>query len=269
MLVSGLLLIWLTASAQADQLYQTGDHGTDLYVTDTTNGASALIGSFGYSGVWGDAFSPSGQLYAIIDSLGGRLATVNIATGAATPVGLVDNGDSDMMAIQFAPNGILYAASWSTNSLYTVDTSTGARTLVGSLGMPGSVMDLAWDYQNNEMYAIASNGPGGTNDNQSLLYTVDLTTGAGTLVTNISGDPCLMGLAIDHAGDFLATDLCSSNSALYQIDPSTGNLTNLGLTGINGTMGGDIFQGAPEPATWSLLIAGLAAAAVCGKKRRA
>lgn len=249
-----LLSLWLclpVGFAQADTIYQTGGDGTALYITDSTTGSSTLVGLFGYSAVYGDAFSPSGQLYAMVDSYyPSTLATVNLSTGAATPVG-APTGIANLMGIAFAPNGTLYGASWDTNSLYTLNTSTGAATLVGSLGMPGQVMDLSWDYQNGTMYAIADSGPSG-----SLLYTVDLTTGAGTLVTNIPGDDCLMGLINDSAGNFLATDYCSGNSPLYKIDPATGNLTSLGLTGISAPMGGDVFSGGgggggttPEPVT--------------------
>jgi hypothetical protein len=250
-LLVSLSLCLLVGFAQADTIYQTGDDGTALYITDSTTGSSTLVGLFGYNSVYGDAFSPSGQLYAMVDSYyPSTLATVNLNTGAATPVG-APTGISDLMGIAFTPSGTLYAASWDTNSLYSLNPSTGAATLVGSLGMTGAVMDLSWDYRNGTMYAIASEGPSG-----SQLYMVDLTTGAATLVTNIPGDDCLMGLIIDSAGNFLATDWCSGNSPLYKIDPATGDLTSLGSTGISAPMGGDIFGSGgggggttPEPAT--------------------
>ena len=248
-----MLLGLSVAVAHADIMYQTGADGSVLYKTDTTNGSSIAVGSLGYTAVYGDAFSPGGTLFAMVNSYTpSTLATVNLATGAATPVG-APTGIADLMAIDFTPDGTLYGAAWSNNGLYTLNTSTGAATFVGLLGLGGAVMDLAWDPLNSTMYGISSSGPSG-----SLLYSVNLGTGAGTLVTNISGDACLMGLAIDSGGNFLATDWCSANSPLYKIDTSTGALTSLGLTGIAQPMGGAIASAAvPEPSSIVLLLTGL------------
>lgn len=255
-IIAGLVVSGLYAgAAYADEMYQTGSDGTVLYKTDTTNGSSTAIGPFGYSNVYGNAFSPNGQMYVITDSgsPASTLATVNLTTGTATPVG-APTGVRALMGIAFAPNGTLYGASWANNNLYTLNTTTGAASLVGNLGVPGFVMDLSYDYANSTMYGISSSGPQG-----SLLYSVDLGTGAGTLVTNISGNACLMGLSTTSSGKFITTDYCSLNSPLYQINPQTGDLTNLGSMGISRPMGGDIFQVAsvPEPTSYALLLAGL------------
>jgi hypothetical protein len=235
----------------ADNIYITGNGGASLFVINSSNGASTYIGDFGPT-VLADAFRPDGTLYGMIaaGSNGAQLATVNTVTGAATPIAS-PTGVPGLFSMSFTPDGTLYAASFETDDLYTVNLSTGAASVVGSLGFTG-VMDLAWDSFDGKMYAIESFGSG------SALYSINLTTGAGTLVTTPSND-CLMGLVVDSTNRFLATDNCVSSSPLYQINTTTGALSNLGNTGIGGSMGGDIAP-APEPLPVLTLGSGLALA---------
>jgi hypothetical protein len=60
---------------------------------------------------------------------GAGLATVDVATGATSFIG---NTSVALTDIAFNPSGDLYGISFS--SLYKVNSSTGATTLVGSLG---------------------------------------------------------------------------------------------------------------------------------------
>lgn len=249
-------------SARAGAVYVTGNGGTGLFRVDSSTGASTFIGNFGFKGVLTDSFDSKGNLYVIIKggSTASQLATVNLLTGAATPIGSA-TGIAGLVAMEFAPDGTLYAASLGTNDLYTVSLTTGFVTDIGGLGFI-NVMDLAWDPFNSTMYAIASSGAPGT---ASFLYSLNLGTGAGTLVTTISGNDCLMGLTIDFADQFLATDHCDPNSPLYQIDTTNGALTNLGNTGISLSMGAATQT--PEPATILLLGFGLLALAFFGRKK--
>src|SRR5437763_892754 len=114
-----------------------------------------------------------------------------------------------------------------------------------ALGFTG-IMDMDWDPANSTMYAIASLCAG------SSLYSINLATGAGALVTGIPSDNCLMALTVDSANRLLATHF-SSTSPLFQIDPVTGNLTNLGNTGLVSSMGA---AAAPVPEPSSVLLFG-------------
>ncbi len=111
---------------------------------------------------------------------------------------------------------LLYFVEDSTNSLRTVDTGTLTVNTIGTLGTSGFFGDLAYDHSAGVMYFLA-----GRNDDN--LYTVDLTTGAATLVGNhavsdlfaLGWDPVSGGLfAHDTNGDFWSLDSTSGAATL-------------------------------------------------------
>jgi hypothetical protein len=121
-------------------------------------------------------------------------------------------------------------------SLITVDTATGAGTLIGPLNAFGPVTDLAFRYD-------------------GVLFG---TTGGGTKsVINIDefGVETLVGTHVDGAvtglefvgttlyGTFIATGGGSSPSQLVTVDQATGALTSIGATGF-GPIGGLAFDSA-------------------------
>jgi len=196
-------------------------------------------------------------LYALVNGFSsGGLATVNVATGAATTIGSGTN-ISNLMALSFGSNGTLYAASWSTNSLYTINTSTGSASLVGALGF-GGIMDLAFD-SHGTLYGV-SNG----------LYTINTTTGAGTQVAASAGSGCLMAMTIEGGNGF-ATDYCTGSSPLYHLDLTNGSVTSIGNTGISNPMALTYMGAAgavPEPASWALMLVGFAGIGVAARRRQ-
>ena len=180
------------------------------------------------------ALSPRGTLYSMCGPLFGaqQLATIDQKTGRADLFGVAVRRLA-VMAMAFAPNGILYAvgdchpnakfectpdSDPNYNSLYTVNVTTGAFTRVGSTGTPQFFMDLAFD-RNGKMFGVT------TTDNPStvpaVLYRLDPVTGKATKIVNLVGNNYVMGLAFSREGKLYATD-DSQNPGLYLINIKTG-----------------------------------------------
>jgi hypothetical protein len=151
-----------------------------------------------------------------------QLATIDPKTGHATMFGAPVE-KLNVMALEFAPDGTLYAvgdanpASPTFNTLYTVDQKTGAFTAVGSTGAPAPnfFMDLAFDNRGT-MYGASMFG----------LFTIDRKTGTATKVVDFVGGDVVMGLGYNAKQDKLyATDYKTPKSALYAVDTKNGFLT--------------------------------------------
>ena len=105
----------------------------DLYRFNVSTGMSTLVGSTSDT-LEAIAFSPGGTLYGLGKN-DGNLYTVNPATAALALVGNVGVSiGSPTGGLTFGPNGVLYATL--DDSLYTLSTTTGLATEVGS-SVPG------------------------------------------------------------------------------------------------------------------------------------
>ena len=151
-----------------------------------------------------------------------QLATIDPKTGHAAMFGAPVE-KLNVMALEFAPDGTLYAvgdanpASPTFNTLYTVDQKTGAFTAVGSTGVPAPdfFMDLAFDARGT-MFGASMFG----------LFTIDRKTGTATKVVEFVGGGVIMGLGYNAKQDTLyATDWKSPKSVLYVVDTKNGFLT--------------------------------------------
>lgn len=115
----------------------------------------------------------------------------------------------------FACASLYKATSGAASGLYTVDTDTGAVTLIGDSGQ--TVQDLAFNPTDGAMYAINTRFGA-----QSTLYRVDLDTGALTSLGLMTGLPVqhhLGGLAIASDGTFIVHDIVTD--AIYTGDGSS------------------------------------------------
>lgn len=201
---------------------------------DVTITPIGTIGTFGCTSV---ALSKDGALYSICGPANftdtqqkygcmtpgpQQLATIDPKTGHATMFGAPIE-KLNVMALEFAPDGTLYAvgdansASPTFNTLYTVDQKTGAFTAVGSTSVPAPdfLMDLAFDARGT-MYGASMFG----------LFTIDRKTGTATKVVEFVGGGVVMGLGYNAQQDKLyATDWKSPKSTLYRVDTKNGFLT--------------------------------------------
>mgnify|MGYP003573231746 CR=1 FL=1 len=227
MAVAGAAALFLTGTAQADEIFCTGQSGTGLSTVDTDTASGTNVGSTGYSGVWAAAFDNNdGTLYTTVN-WGQYLGTINVTTGAVTTIGSAQSG-TNLIALECADDGTLYGLDFGAG-LWTIDKSTGVRSLVG-YGSMYNAMDLAFD-SNGTLWAA----------NGNYLYTINTATGASTAVgpiTGISGG-AVMSITFDE-NDVLYAMPWTGNAVLYTVDTGTGAATSVGSTGLYYPHGGDI-----------------------------
>ncbi len=156
------------------------------------------------------------------DTTDSTFYSIDFATGTGTTIGGVGGvGFSDVEALSFFGN-TLYAIDDSTNQLITINTTTGAGTAVGALGVSVSGPGLA----------ISASGDAFMGDRSGNdLWTVNLGTGAATLLNGSIGAD-LDGLT------FLGNTLYGvdpGNDSLYTVNTTTGVAS---LVGAGGTLTG-------------------------------
>jgi hypothetical protein len=156
----------------------------------------------------------AGPIMHVHDS-SGRLATVDVANGNVTAIGLMDVVMTD---IAFDPSGNLYGISFT--GLYSINSNTASVSFIGNHGVSGgNALVFGSD---GTLYAA-----GGTT---TSLFSLNTLTGTGINLGNMGfasgGD-----LAF-HDGNFY---LASSASQLVSID--LGNLSNTSAIGSFGVAG--------------------------------
>jgi Ca2+-binding RTX toxin-like protein len=267
----GLLLIGLPAtSARADHTnvaYSVQSDGDDqLYSIDLTTGVATAIGPTGFDDVEGLSFDANGVLYAV-DDITDQLLTCSVTTGACQVVGPLGVTFTDLgmtfdragnlwmsteaptpeifyrinpttgQATAVGPQGqdvtglaasgtTIYGLADTTNELVTIDPATGAASLVGPLGTV-TVSDGGIDFKGSTLYGIEDGGD---------LFTIDLATGAATVVTTTTVD--FESLAIPRH------EFCRGRQAT--LVGTSGNDELVGTSGedvIAGLEGDDVIRG--------------------------
>lgn len=154
------------------------DITSTLYTIDPSDGSSTALGALA-GAIHGLAYDPWSKRLFGMDQANGQLYLINPNTLARTPIGTPKGGN--VGGIDFDPAaGILYGVDDGTGSasrIITINTSTGAHTIVGNLG--ASIVDtdgLAFCPADGFLYTI--------NDANEQFYRVNPATGAATLVGN-------------------------------------------------------------------------------------
>ena len=210
--------------------------------------------------IYGSAYSGSGGL--------ATLYLISPTTGAATLIVPIGPSFPQVGALAFGPDGKLYGVGFTgeTSVLLTINTTTGAGTLVGDTGISDHFQDIAFrpsdgtlfGYAAGNIYTINTTGvatpvgptgqvpppfPDGdalafsaTNvlytANEITLDSINQSTGAAALVVALSYDPAF------GVGEARANGM--------KFDPSTGTLY------ASVVAGGSFHGGGSIPGPWSL-----------------
>jgi hypothetical protein len=207
-------------------------------VNDNDLAGLAVLGSTLYGMAYNN---PSGSLYSIN-------TTTGVETAVGTPGVRIDEFGSTTTT--------LYGVD-STGNLYSISTS-GAATLIGNMGIPvlGTVNSLS------------SNGTSLFFSNNSSFYSVNTSTGAATEIGSAGSLGVLMSSMLFEGGTLYGEDVTVTgphpNPTIDTINPLTG--TDNGVFTSQSTT--NAFVGlapfpipsgtsTPEPGTWAMLAGGV------------
>src|SRR3954447_25123783 len=202
-----------------------------LITVNRSTGAGTVVGSTGLPRSPADiAIDASGQLFGWAEGFD-DFVRIDKATGTATIVS--DSGASTFGdGMSFNRDGVLYAMTQSdTGDLWTIDTSTGTFTVVGTLnGGPARAAPIAaasFACDRTRLYAIDNDQDNPPN----LLVTVDTATGAVTTIGD-TGQAIMDALEWYCPTEFsVAADAASVNEAAGS---ATFTVTRAG--GVKGSM---------------------------------
>lgn len=153
-----------------------------------------------------------------------ELLTVDRCTGLATEVDPTTPPQGQMGALAFAPDGTLYGFGQiygNQYGLFTIDTSTGVRTLLWDLGglrIGAADFDLSGTLWGVEI----------TNSGSPRLVTVDLSTGYVNDVATLTENIVIGSIVFDAYGTLIGSgfDFTTEEDILFYINTETGFVWN-------------------------------------------
>jgi hypothetical protein len=211
----------------------SGDDG--LWTINLATGAASFIGRLGganlnlYTTPIAMAVGPSDQKLYVWNNSGdgtneetttGVLLTVNPGTGEATPVSAGTPAQGILGALAFSPSGALYGVEF---DLFSVNPTTGVKTLIGSLG--SALRVAAADFHcNGTLYGVEITGA-----TTQRLVTINLGTGVATVIGTLSQNVGIVqSILFTQSGTLVGSSFGGpSEDILFDINPSDGVVSNL------------------------------------------
>jgi hypothetical protein len=180
-----------------------------------------------------DAAIPAGNAFAdgLINLNGLTADKLTFPPGNMTAPALVvaESGASGRYGYDFSPDGsTLYGVDDGFSSLVTVNQTTGAATTVGPMtkaSVDDDWVDLIIDPVTGAAYAAS------TSTGSYTLYSVDLGTGATTVINTIATTSFPIDLAMNCAGKLYAETV--NDDKLYAVNPASAVLTAIGPIGVD------------------------------------
>jgi len=142
-----------------------------------------------------------------------QLCTINLETGELTLIGTGTEGN--MISMDFANDGLLYAPSLHPDNLYSINPATGAVTVVGPLGININYgQDVSFDALANKLYTYTCG------DVHKFGY-YDLTTGTFNPIANTPGQNQIATFVITKPGNIAEIATFLTYSFAEQFSPAT------------------------------------------------
>ncbi|MBS3761420.1 MAG: hypothetical protein KGY43_08130 [Halodesulfurarchaeum sp.] len=169
-----------------------------------------------------DAIAATPDVVTLIDRDSSHLGQYDIDADTFTDLGEITGLPNLTVLASYSPDGTLYAASNTTNTLYTIDESTPAANEVGEIvDADVNGADIAFD-SSGTMFLHS-------NDNDTL-YTIDYKNPSGGEVqaTLVGSDPgsSLTGMAVLDSGSGNLVGSSRSDDAIVVLDKTDGSRTD-------------------------------------------
>ncbi|MEP7271227.1 MAG: DUF4394 domain-containing protein [Acidobacteriota bacterium] len=223
------------AGTDAQLVFATGD--TNASATPNVVGAAYTANSAGTLSTTLYGIDSNLDVLVIQGSIGGTPVSPN--TGQLTTVGGLGVNTSDRVGFDIAPQtgaafASLTAPGAAASQLYTVNTTTGSTTLIGSIGGGEVILDIAIPVRVEKVFAV--------NANNNLITFNSLTPGtpmSQVLITGLQPGETIAGIDFRPASGQLFA--LGSSSRLYRLNTTTGVATAVSNAVLNPLLNGTSF----------------------------